>query len=312
MSIDSILKEVMQLRASDLYLLPYQSKYQLKCHSQGRSHLLRQLSLEEAHQFIATIKYRSEMNISESRRPQLGRFTFENIWIRVSTVGDFLDRETLVLRFIYDQQGGLNWLLSDQFETLKVGLPDAGLFVIAGPTGSGKTTTLYELLRQFQKERLILTIEDPVEIYEPNFVQLQVNEAAGIGYQELIKVALRHRPEILLVGEIRDQATAKAALQAALSGHLVLSTIHALSAQDVRLRLLELGVDAGQLDVALQGTIYQRLLPAVDQKIAALAEFWFKQDQQLSNTWEEGLYAALQAKKITSATYQQFKKVQTT
>ncbi|OQJ69042.1 type II secretory pathway protein, partial [Leuconostoc pseudomesenteroides] len=149
-------------------------------------------------------------------------------------------------------------------------------------------------------------IDDPVEIRNPNFVQLQVNEAAGIGYEALIKVALRHRPEILLIGEIRDYQTAKAVVQAALSGHLVVSTIHAMSAREIVLRLLELGVDYNQLLAALAMVVYQRLVPMISGDQAAIADVLFGSDittaTGFTTQWQEVLDEACLAGKITSAT----------
>lgn len=104
-----------------------------------------------------------------------------------------------------------------------------GLIITSGPTGSGKTTTMYEVAKSMSQNKVVMTIEDPVEVHEPSFLQAQVNNEAGIDYQSLLKAALRHRPDILIIGEIRDQGTARLAVDAALSGHLVFATIHAKS-----------------------------------------------------------------------------------
>ena len=186
--------------------------------------------------------------------------------------------------------------------------------MISGPTGSGKTTTLYRLLDKVSDDKLVLTIEDPVEIQQPKFVQLQVNEDASIYYDDLIKVALRHRPEVLLVGEIRDGTTAKAAVQAALSGHLVLSTVHAMSARDVILRLQDLGVEKDKLAVALSGVVYQRLLPTCDNQQAAIIDMLQapeikrvldgEQVPQFSKNWQEVLHHAIRTNKISKETCQ--------
>ena len=161
-----------------------------------------------------------------------------------------------------------------------------------------------------------MTIEDPVEIHQPQFVQLQVNDEAGIHYDELIKVALRHRPEILLVGEIRDKLTAEAAIKAALSGHLVLSTIHAMSARDVVLRLLDLGVDSAQLAVALTWVAYQRLVMTTAATQAAIVDHLSadvidrilhgEQWPKFSKKWQEVLAHALATKQIANDVYQTF------
>ncbi|MGY3743065.1 competence type IV pilus ATPase ComGA [Leuconostoc inhae] len=312
---NEILNEAIAQQANDIYILPInEAKYVIKFHVDGKSYVFKDISEEEAQLMVSAIKYRAKMNISERRRPQLGRFQFDDTWIRVSTVGDFLNRETVVLRMIYQQQQKQQWLDFQQFQQLESSLPNSGLLVISGPTGSGKTTTLYRLLDKISDNKLVLTIEDPVEIQQPKFIQLQVNDNAGIDYDELIKVALRHRPEVLLVGEIRDGTTAKAAVQAALSGHLVLSTVHAMSARDVILRLRDLGVDKNKLAVALSGVVYQRLLPTRDNQQAAIIDMLQATDikrvldgeqvPKFSKNWQEVLHHAIKINKISKETYQ--------
>lgn len=310
MEIDQLLDNAVAEEASDIYILPNDDRFTIKFHAGGSIVTQEYLDNKAAEKMISAIKYRAKMNISERRRPQLGRFQKQDIWIRVSTVGDFLNRETVVLRVIYPEHHTQNWLAEKQFDDMKLKLPDSVLFLISGPTGSGKTTTLYHLLKSIAENKLVLTIEDPVEINAPAFVRLQVNETAGIDYTELIKVALRHRPEILLIGEIRDVKTAQAVIQAALSGHLVFSTIHAMSTKDVALRLLELGVDKSQLEAALTKIVYQRLVPTIDNKQAAVADVVegmpLKGSPKFTNRWRETLADALKEGKITNETYQKF------
>lgn len=317
---NKIIDEAIEQQANDIYILPISdSHYAIKFHVDGQSVKLKDISEPEAQLMISAIKYRAKMNITERRRPQLGRFQHDNIWLRVSTVGDFLNRETVVLRIIYQQQNNQQWLEPKQFKELQQSLPHSGLFLISGPTGSGKTTTLYRLLEQVSNEKLVLTIEDPVEIQQPKFVQLQVNEDAGIYYDDLIKVALRHRPEILLVGEIRDGGTAKAAIQAALSGHLVLSTVHAMSARDVILRLQDLGVDNQQLMTALSGVVYQRLVPTTNNQQAAMIDMLSgiainrvlhgEQVPKFTKQWQEVLKHGVATQKISQETAQTFEAV---
>ena len=203
----------------------------------------------------------------------------------------------------------------EQFSHLKQIIPSHGLVVAAGPTGSGKTSTIHELLREYASDKLVLTIEDPVEIKNSRFVQLQVNQHASMTYLDLIKVALRHHPDILLIGEIRDSQTAQATIQAALSGHLVFSTIHANSASTVGNRLLELGVDKTLLKDVLKVTIYQRLLQQVNGSLAAIADWkedWQILDQPTSDfgsSWKEVLDGAFKSKRISSKVYEEYKKI---
>lgn len=318
MDVTELLEQAIQATASDVYFIPDEADYQVKFHIKGHGETKHYVPYEVAHVIISSIKYRAKMNISERRRPQLGQFPIvyseETVWVRVSSVGDFLSRETVVLRFIYPQISNQHWLAPEQYEQLELHLPESGLFLFSGPTGSGKTTTMYRLLTCLSLEKTVLTIEDPVEIQQSNFVQLQVNETAGMYYDDLIKVALRHRPEVLLIGEIRDKETAEAATKAALSGHLVVSTIHALSARDVMTRLLDLGVQKEQLKAALCGVAYQRLIPLVSGDQAALIDLLVqerlecvlneRQISKFSEEWGSVLDATYKQGKISEKTWQ--------
>ena len=135
-----------------------------------------------------------------------------------------------------------------------------GLYLFAGPVGSGKTTLMHELAKSFFKGQQVMSIEDPVEIKQDDMLQLQLNEAIGLTYENLIKLSLRHRPDLLIIGEIRDSETARAVVRASLTGATVFSTIHAKSIRGVYERLLELGVSEEELAVVLQGVCYQRLI----------------------------------------------------
>ncbi|MBS9337980.1 ATPase, T2SS/T4P/T4SS family [Fructobacillus parabroussonetiae] len=245
--------------ATDLYLLPKEGAYQLSAQGPAGLQSLGGLPEDFARSLMALLKYRAQVDLAEFRRPQLGRFAFGDAFVRLSSVGDFLGRESMVLRLIGHQASAARFADLAAWQALLASKPRAGLFVIAGPTGSGKTTTLYALLNEWAKDRLVLTVEDPVELVQPAFLQLQVNETAKVGYQDLIKVALRHRPDILVIGEIRDAQTAAATLQAALSGHLVLTTVHANSAEQVLLRLVDLGLPEKLVRAALITSLYQRL-----------------------------------------------------
>ncbi|OQJ67721.1 type II secretory pathway protein, partial [Leuconostoc pseudomesenteroides] len=162
--IDDMLEKAKRQRVNDIYILPNDdNKYVIKFHLNGGLVSETSMADDHAEKLISAIKYRAKMNISERRRPQLGRFRGAQVWIRVSSVGDFLNRETVVLRLIYSEHHKQHWLSSKQFEQMQLGLPESGLFLISGPTGSGKTTTLYHLLENIANNKLVLTIEDPVE-----------------------------------------------------------------------------------------------------------------------------------------------------
>ncbi|MFC4760883.1 ATPase, T2SS/T4P/T4SS family [Fructobacillus durionis] len=246
---------------SDLYFLPKENGYAITGQRLARLESVGTVSNDFARSMLSLMKYWSNLNLAEERRPQLGRFDFAGGFVRVSSVGDFLDRESVVLRLIAGSHQDFQFSSESTWKELLSNQPESGLYLLAGPTGSGKTTMMYELLKHWSEGQVVLTVEDPVEMAQKEFLQLQVNEQAGITYQELIKVALRHRPDILVIGEVRDGQTAEAALQAALSGHLVIATIHANSAELVLERLVDLGLKESLVREALVQSLYMRLEP---------------------------------------------------
>jgi len=261
-----IVQQVVSKAGSDLYFLPDTQGYRVLFLAGGRRYELRQLSEVMGMRMVRFIKFQSGMDISETRRPQLGRLFYQmadhDYNCRISSVGDFLNRESIVIRFLYQLQDvGMRWVDPSQIKKLQELVKSkSGLILLSGRMGSGKTSTLYQAIQTEKKERLILSIEDPVEIEEPNILQLQVNELAMMTHQSLLKLALRHHPEIMIIGEIRDADTAKIVVEAALSGHLILSTVHATSHVGVWLRMLELGVDESSLAHVLIGIGYQQMV----------------------------------------------------
>ncbi|MDR0899552.1 MAG: Flp pilus assembly complex ATPase component TadA [Lactobacillaceae bacterium] len=316
---EQIIIQAINNREQDVYLLPEDKKYLIKVHNGRRLAKLKTLSQEVALRLISYLKYISGMNIAETRRPQLGSTEFEYQGIkyplRISTVSDFENRETVVIRIIYgNSQSASNWLNPSQFSEIEAQIPEHGLVLLVGPTGSGKTSTVHNLLNKRQENELILSIEDPVEIRSPNIVQLQVNEQAGMTYEELIKVALRHHPDVLVIGEIRDKKTATATIQAALSGHLVFATIHANSAKDAINRMIDLGADKNLIKNTLSLSIYQRLIPGIDQKLYSLVDIQDKYDLHnisfnFQKTWKENLKNAFEQKIIDSDVLEKYKKI---
>ena len=211
------------------------------------------------------------MDVGEKRKPQSGATHLEidskAVELRFSTMANVLLLESLVVRVIR-QQLRSNYSVQTYFpqdiECLRSLLNrKSGLVLFSGPVGSGKTTTIYQLLRErmAQETVQIITMEDPVEIYEANFLQTEVNELAGISYDVLIKSSLRHHPDILMIGEIRDEETARMAIRGALTGHLMIATIHAKDTLGVIARLQELQVSPEQLKQTLIGVVSQRLVP---------------------------------------------------
>lgn len=220
---------------------------------------------------ISYFKFLANMDVGEKRKPQSGashlHIDHSPVELRFSTITNVLLLESLVIRVIR-QQLKSNYSVQTYFPQDILLLRSllnrkSGLVLFSGPVGSGKTTTIYQLLRErmAQETVQIITMEDPVEIYEANFLQTEVNELAGISYDVLIKSSLRHHPDILMIGEIRDEETARMAIRGALTGHLMIATIHAKDSWGVIARLQELQVTAEQLKQTLIGVVSQRLVP---------------------------------------------------
>ena len=177
--------------------------------------------------------------------------------LRLSTVGDYRGYESLVIRLLHDEERELRFWF-DNLPDLRKKVNSRGLYLFSGPVGSGKTTLMHQLAQMRFGQQQVMSIEDPVEIKQENMLQLQLNETIGMTYDSLIKLSLRHRPDLLIIGEIRDQETARAVVRASLTGATVFSTIHAKSIRGVYERLLELGVSEDELRMVLQGVCYQR------------------------------------------------------
>ncbi|GAW99118.1 competence type IV pilus ATPase ComGA [Secundilactobacillus mixtipabuli] len=304
--------------SSDLYIQPVGNRYKVFEHHGDGLTLVRELTMSEGQQLIAHLKYRANMAITETRRPQLGALTLklndQTVHLRLSSVGNFINQESIVIRLLLPlEEKRLTFLLPEQLKQLDEWSLRRGLIMFAGPTGSGKTSTIYHLAHKLSQSLSVLSVEDPTEIVAPDFLQLQVNPAADMSYQALIKVALRHRPEVLIIGEIRDHETAKAAVDAALSGHLVLSSIHAQTAKGTLLRLTQLGIDPAAIDQAVVGVAYQRLIPTNDGELSALLDLaggpvknW-RQTNAMTPRWEENLKHARDNQQISAADFQRFK-----
>ncbi len=250
-----------------------------------------ELSIEMAQQLIARFKYLGEMDVGEKRKAQLGAISYpiENRRqrLRLSTVGDYRGKESLVIRFLHDLKNeSVDYFFPDDatFITQSI-LQKSGLYLFSGPTGSGKTTFMYHLAQKMKGQ--VITIEDPVEIEEPNFLQLQTNDKIQQTYDQLIKLSLRHRPDILIIGEIRDTLTAKAAIRAALTGHKVFATIHAKGVVETKNRLVDLVGESSELDNCLMGVIYQELFLDTHGQTKALLSYQFFEGERATKTWEE-------------------------
>lgn len=295
---DELIQYGFEHQMQDLYLLPQREKYRCffrrgpfyEHKNSNLSYVKNELCVVTALQLINRFKYLGQMDVSEKRKAQLGAISYSlphgEQRLRLSTVGDYLQQESLVIRFLH--QFGRSpevYHLPEQLKILQTQTKKRGLYLFCGPVGSGKTTLMYKLARKMNGQ--VITIEDPVEIEEPDFLQLQVNEKIHQSYDELIKLSLRHHPDVLIIGEIRDTKTIQGAIRAALTGHCVYATLHAASLDSAQARIFELGGEASLLKECLQGIVYQELLP-VNETIGLLTSYRFYQENLLF-TWEEGL-----------------------
>lgn len=257
----TLLQKAVDQMVHDLYFVALEGKYSLYFRTATERRFERELDLEQGQALIAHMKFLAGMNLGESRRVQLGACTYVldkgEQRLRLSTVGDFHGQESLVIRLLHHQQSQLHFWNSEIFKSFIGG---RGLYLFSGPVGSGKTSLMYKFAREHFKNQQVICIEDPVELVETEFLQLQVNKVIGNDYDALIKLSLRHRPDLLIVGEIRDSQTAKAVLRASLTGYTVFSTVHARSISGVITRLKELGLTDWELQSSLQRVIYQRLI----------------------------------------------------
>ncbi len=279
-------------RASDIHLEPRREQGVIRFRIDGVLHPVYQMPMGVLNAMTARIKLLGRMDVVEKRRPQDGRIKTRNpsgdeVEMRISTLPTAFG-EKMVMR-IFDPDttvkdlDALGFAAHDaqRWETL-VKQPH-GIVLVTGPTGSGKTTTLYSTLKRVATEEVnVSTIEDPIEMIEPSFNQTQVQPQLDFGFTEGLRALMRQDPDIIMVGEIRDLQTAEMAVQAALTGHLVFSTLHTNDAPSAVSRLIELGIPAYLINATLNGVLAQRLVRTLcikcrvrdpDANRADLAEF---------------------------------------
>jgi len=266
---DLLITQAVRDRASDIHLEPQEDRLRIRYRIDGTLHDMYSLPLTAHIPLVSRVKILAELNIAEQRRSQDGQFSIKvgdrDIDIRTATMATAYG-ERVTLR-ILDKSLSLFTLpelgfLPDIFNKYRAMLNNPfGMILVGGPTGSGKTTTLYASINQFdRKGRNILTIEDPIEYRFTDINQTQVNVKAGITFASGLRAIMRHDPDIILVGEIRDKDTATTAVHAALTGHLVLSSIHANDAVGVLFRLIDLGVEPYLISSTVIGIIAQRMV----------------------------------------------------
>lgn len=266
---NTLLNQAILLTASDVHVIPAEAHYRILLRINGRLQFFASIPIDNGERLLAHLKYRGFMDISETRNPQSGAFQTDiqgrKVSVRLATIPNFRFIESMVIR-VFSEQEIVPFQKSSIFQRithhiLSLAQKRIGLLLFSGATGSGKTSSMYSLAHSLslQHPLQIITIEDPVERPMSAFLQVQINEKAGLDYADIIRATLRHDPDILIVGEIRDSHTAKMVIRSALTGHLVLSTVHADSTYGVLSRLLELGVDKEELRQCLIGISHQQL-----------------------------------------------------
>lgn len=265
---DTVAKAV-AAHASDIHFEAMESGARVRFRVDGVLGVDGSVSADRLAAVVSRVKVMADLNISEKRRPQDGRITLavrgRNVDIRVSTLPTQYG-ESVVMRLLDQERVELDWtslgFAPDRIEAISrvLGQPN-GIFLVAGPTGSGKTTTLYTALRDINHDdRKIVTVEDPIEYALPGINQTQVDPAIDMTFAKALRAILRQDPDVVMVGEIRDEETAEIAVRAALIGRLVLSTIHTNDSVSAITRLIDLGVPAFLLSSTLRGVLSQRLV----------------------------------------------------
>jgi general secretion pathway protein E len=286
--VDWLLQYAFEQRASDIHIEPRREQGNVRFRIDGVLYTVYALPMQVLSAVTSRLKILGRMNVAEKRRPQDGRIKTKSpkgneVELRLSTLPTAFG-EKLVMR-IFDPE-----VLLKPFEELGLAKDDLarwnniisnnhGIVIITGPTGSGKTTSLYSTLKSLATEEVnVCTIEDPIEMVEDTFNQMQVQENIDLNFADGVKALLRQDPDIIMIGEVRDLATAEMAIQASLTGHLVFTTLHTNDAPSAITRLLELGVPSYLIKATVVGVMAQRLVrvlcPYCKQKVDVKQEVW--------------------------------------
>ncbi|HWL13410.1 MAG TPA: competence type IV pilus ATPase ComGA [Ureibacillus sp.] len=277
-----LLLKALHFGASDIHIVPQQDNYSIHFRKYGKLFPSSNMPTEIGDRIISFYKFLSSLDISEKRKPQSGSFQKEILnqlyAFRVSTLPSIFKKESIVIRILVQNSRlpissiCLNPNSAEKLTQLVSSRQ--GLLLFCGSTGSGKTTSLYSLVNYTSEmlARHVISLEDPVESNQNNLLQIQVNERAGVTYATGLKAILRHSPDVIMIGEIRDKETAKIAVEAALTGHLVLSTIHAKDTVNCIYRLLDLNISLEEVRQALIGIVAQCLVQVGSEERKALYE----------------------------------------
>lgn len=267
---DELLQQACEQKIPDVHFMPTKASYDVLFRQHQQLVKVQELSFDQVERLVTYMKYLANLNIAEKRKPQSGAFYKDvdgaNYHFRLSTLPSILNKESIVLR-IHSPHVALSLSELAYFPSVTMQLEQLlhekqGIVFVTGATGSGKTTTLYACLQHVtqQLHKHVITLEDPVEVVYEQALQVQVNEQAGMSYANGLRAILRHTPDVIFVGEIRDAATAEIAIRAALTGHLVLSTIHAKDTIGCIYRLMDFGISLEDIRQTLRAIIAQTLV----------------------------------------------------
>ncbi len=275
--LQTVFEDAVQQRVSDIHIEPQEKKLQIRFRIDGVMHLQMQAESRIAAALTLRLKLMSGLDISEKRLPQDGRFSVKvrstQIDVRLSTMPTQYG-ESAVMRLLNQSSGVLGidniGMPAELVKQMRAVIHrTSGMVLVTGPTGSGKTTTLYAALSELNTpERKIITVEDPVEYRLAGVNQVQVNEKIDLGFDRVLRSALRQDPDVILVGEMRDQATVETGMRAAMTGHMVFSTLHTNDAVSTPVRLIDMGAPRYMVALSLQLVIAQRLVSVICRSCA--------------------------------------------
>lgn len=277
-----LLEQAVEEEATDIHFVPANKSYEIHLNRGSKLTNIGSLPPQLADRMISFYKFLSSLDISNKRKPQSGSFhklmLDENYSFRVSTIPSIHYRESVVIRIQkHNRIVPIDQLCLEEEWSIslkKASAMQQGLILLSGPTGSGKTTTLYSLTSHCARNlhRHIISIEDPVENKHEHLLQIQVNENAGITYATGLKAILRHSPDVIMLGEIRDSETAKIAVSASLTGHLVFSTLHSKDPVGTIYRMLDFGISLEELRQTVICVASQRLIIQENGKLGSIFE----------------------------------------
>lgn len=270
--LQTVFEDATQARASDIHIEPQEKRLQIRFRIDGVLHLQTETDGKIAQAVVLRLKLMSGLDIAEKRMPQDGRFAIRvrntAVDVRISTMPT-QHGESVVMRLLNQGSGILGLdnigIPADMLAKVREVIHrPSGMVLVTGPTGSGKTTTLYAALNELNTaERKIITVEDPVEYRLPGINQVQINEKIELSFDRVLRSALRQDPDVILVGEMRDEKTVETGLRASMTGHMVFSTLHTNDASSTPVRLLDMGAPRYMVALSLQLVIAQRLVRVI-------------------------------------------------